>query len=158
MMGGAPTLLSLFSIIINNLWLNCYVRTTVREGQLNALETEKELASYRSHQQVRDVPTDNPNDMDSIAHVRASVLTSSEKQWKRVRDVLKQSFLSGSAFAFVLLDHCKASPYSLKGLKDRAPISCHHLYYRPYSFQPKGPLQRARVLSAQVQASSSTAW
>ncbi|CAJ1950092.1 unnamed protein product [Cylindrotheca closterium] len=107
-MGGIPTLLSFFSILINNLKLYCFVRQTVREGQRRALEKESQMISYRlnNHQQVQDnVPMDTSNHNKETRSMKrqSSVLTSSEKQWKRVREVGRQSFLYVGAYLLSFL-------------------------------------------------------
>eukprot|EP00980_Cylindrotheca_fusiformis_P021848 scaffold8682_cov122-Cylindrotheca_fusiformis.AAC.5 len=107
---GIPTLVFLFLVIINNLLLYSHVRKTILAGQKRALELERSLMlqngkhSETSLGNVSCSVTD-PSSM-SIGDVRHgnkkesnySILRSSEKQWKRVKDVGTQSFLYVGAY------------------------------------------------------------
>lgn len=98
-LGGIPLVLSFFSILINNLLLYFYVRQTVREGQRKALENERRLTSYGNHNEGQEGPVDGAKEKSGL-NKKSSVLASSEKQWKRVREVGKQSFLYVGAYLF----------------------------------------------------------
>lgn len=104
--GGLPTLVCFVCIIVCNLILYCFVRRTVREGEKRALQNESRLASY-NHQSSRSVSVDsldmsaaNATTNSGGGTSRRSILRSSDKQWQRVREVGKQSFLYVSAFLF----------------------------------------------------------
>lgn len=103
---------SIFDAItaINNLLLYCHVRSTVLRGQNRAIEMEKKLSAYNKKQK-----TEPDEDRDAVqnrsfgslslagsskwgSEKPRSVLRSSEKQWQRVRDVGKQSFLYVGAY------------------------------------------------------------
>jgi hypothetical protein len=100
---GIPTVLVLVCIAVNNLLLYCHVRATVMQGQKRALESEKRLSIYnQSESQIlgNDESAQNISSgrTTNNSSGRGSVLQSSDKQWKRVRDVGTQSFLYVGAY------------------------------------------------------------
>ena len=90
-------MLSFICTMVCNLILYCFIRRTVKEGERKALENESRLSAYNS---TRSISLDGSGSvaMSSTYSGRKSILRSSEKQWKRVRDVGKQSFLYVSAY------------------------------------------------------------
>ncbi|CAJ1962358.1 unnamed protein product [Cylindrotheca closterium] len=118
---GFPTLLCIFAIAINNLLLYCHVRSTVLQGQQRAIEIERKLSTYNKNQRAGSDDDNNSIKMSSgkfsnwdsetkrgssmlgsgrwgSSEKPRSVLRSSDKQWQRVKDVGKQSFLYVGAY------------------------------------------------------------
>jgi hypothetical protein len=114
---GIPTLLVLVCIAVNNLLLYCHVRATVVQGQKRALESEKRLSIYnKDESQIlrNDSTKQNASSGKSVTSTRkSSVLQSSDKQWKRVRDVGAQSFLYVGAY--LLCFGCTIAKQTLDG-------------------------------------------
>ncbi|KAL3938819.1 MAG: hypothetical protein SGBAC_006343 [Bacillariaceae sp.] len=100
--GGLPTLLAFIGIIVNNLILYCFVRRTVKEGEKKALQNESRLAMYNKSQPNNKVEESAEMSLAGVSQrsigTRGTVLRSSDKQWQRVREVGKQSFLYVFAF------------------------------------------------------------
>eukprot|EP00980_Cylindrotheca_fusiformis_P012928 scaffold3234_cov56-Cylindrotheca_fusiformis.AAC.3 len=131
--GAIPSILMMVSIIINNLLLYCHVRRTIAEGQKFALEAETRLCTYGkpSVQQERkrsetgstwraelgmakagSVGGNWRSDMSvTSGKPKSSILRSSDKQWKLVREVGKQSFLYVGAYFL-----CFVWSYGITGL------------------------------------------
>ncbi|KAL3932013.1 MAG: hypothetical protein SGBAC_011047 [Bacillariaceae sp.] len=74
--------------------LFCYVRQTVREGEQKAKENEYKLVSYRQSSDVTGTQSLSQIDPSSgLPRPSGNVLRSTDKQWKRVKEVGQQSFL-----------------------------------------------------------------
>jgi hypothetical protein len=110
---GIPTVLVLLCIAVNNLLLYCHVRATVMQGQKRAVENEERLSIYskdesqifRNDSTKKNASSERTtNNSASSGRTtnnssrRTSVLQSSDKQRKRVRDVGTQSFLYVGAY------------------------------------------------------------
>ncbi|CAJ1961595.1 unnamed protein product [Cylindrotheca closterium] len=135
---GGFAFLSLFSIIVNNFLLYRFVRATVLQGQKRGMKAEEELRNYRRPEEeddakstftefgVRSVaPGKKPtffragSSMDDDSTVKPknkpkSFLRSSDKQWKRVQEVGKQSLLYVGAYFF-----CSMWPIGIQVLDNR---------------------------------------
>ena len=91
--GGLPFLISFLGISVCNLLLFCYVRSTVREGERKAKENESKLARYRHGSDVSGTQSWSQIVENSNQTPSGSILRSTDKQWKRVKEVGQQSFL-----------------------------------------------------------------
>ena len=91
--GGLPFLISFLGISVCNLLLFCYVRSTVREGERKAKENESKLARYRHGSDVSGTQSLSQIVENSNQTPSGSILRSTDKQWKRVKEVGQQSFL-----------------------------------------------------------------
>jgi len=140
---GTPAPLSLMSISVNNFLLYRFVRQTVMEGQKRGMRAEQELQNYRRPPNDDTTNDDTTNDerphssefdVRSVASAEASnrasflsqvtiltptpkpktVLRSSDKQWKKVQEVGKQSMLYVCVYLF-----CTGSSVSLQILDNR---------------------------------------
>lgn len=117
---GLPTLFMLLLVITNNLILYCHVRGVIIEGQKRALQLERSMAMYHSQNSrnsgdiggsslgngllgserssmSKSVRTMDNKNKDTRRN-KGSILRSSSKQWKRVKDVGTQSFLYVGAY------------------------------------------------------------
>eukprot|EP00980_Cylindrotheca_fusiformis_P022023 scaffold8910_cov102-Cylindrotheca_fusiformis.AAC.2 len=131
--GGIPSMLMLLSITVNNLLLYFHVRRTIAEGQRRALEAETRLTMYGNQVELeKKRSTTGPesawraelgmtkagsvggnwrSDISVTSGKAKSVLRSSDKQWKLVREVGKQSFLYVGAYFL-----CYVWSYGITGL------------------------------------------
>ena len=116
--GGLPILVSVITIFICNLILYCHVRSTVKRGQARALAMEERMAAYNKAQATGQPQDDDDEDDEEEDEIRKpslskrlssrfssisrsslsserprSVLRSSDREWQRVKEVGKQSFL-----------------------------------------------------------------
>jgi len=98
-MGRVPGIIVLLLIAFNNVLLYCHVRATTIKGQKKALEAEKRLSTY-NNQSIRSVTDSASSSSVNGDRKSSSVLRSSENQWKRVREVGRQSFLYVAAYLF----------------------------------------------------------
>jgi len=98
-MGGLPVVISFFGIFVCNMLLFCYVRETVREGERKSRENEAKLAAYRHRSDVPGGRSLSLMDENSTQIPSGNVLRSTDKQWKRVKEVGQQSFLY--VFAYI---------------------------------------------------------
>mmetsp|Transcript_25847 Transcript_25847/g.63310 ORF Transcript_25847/g.63310 Transcript_25847/m.63310 type:complete len:445 (-) Transcript_25847:567-1901(-) len=102
-MGRVPGIIVLLTIAFNNILLYCHVRATTIEGQKKALEAESRLSAYQSNSITDQSIGEGGNERSSFSvsgDKKSSVLRSSDKQWKRVREVGMQSFLYVAAYFF----------------------------------------------------------
>lgn len=111
--GGGPSMLMFLSILINNLILFCYVRTTVLRAQKRAMRAQEDLASYPFNVKEEQAPssqgetskdTEKSSSFFKISGKRKreeAMLQSSENQWRRVKQVGTQSFLYVGAYVLV---------------------------------------------------------
>lgn len=115
--GGIPSMLMLLCTTISNMLLYCHVRSTILQGQQRSMANQSSLANFGQESNSQTLTVDGispkskkgPKDMADSASgsvslfsrkstTSRSVLNSSDKQWKRVRDVGKQSFLYVGAY------------------------------------------------------------
>mmetsp|Transcript_13916 Transcript_13916/g.33643 ORF Transcript_13916/g.33643 Transcript_13916/m.33643 type:complete len:496 (+) Transcript_13916:51-1538(+) len=154
---GGFAFVSLISIIVNNFLLYRFVRATVLQGQKRGMRAEEELRNYRRPEVEDDakstftefgVRSVAPGKYSEISSERSrmaedssntltlskakpkpkTVLRSSDKQWKRVREVGKQSLLYVSAYFF-----CSMWPIGIQVLDNR---DYEYNKNAPYIFLP----------------------
>ncbi|KAL3941329.1 MAG: hypothetical protein SGBAC_004303 [Bacillariaceae sp.] len=137
---GGFAFISLISIVVNNFLLYRFVRATVLQGQKRGIKAEEELRNYRRPETeedgksvftefgVRSVApgreagnTKADRSEDSCSFLTSpkpkkpkSVLRSSDKQWKRVQEVGKQSLFYVGAYFF-----CSLWPIGIQVLDNR---------------------------------------
>ena len=94
--GGAPTLLVFFTILINNLLVYCHVRRTIQRGRQHA---SAQVRMFRKQ------PA-QPQPSSSEHQPRSTSTTTTDPQLARIRAVATQAFLYVGVFLITYAIHC----------------------------------------------------